>query len=290
MEAEKAWIIVSLMMFAVPPPRPPIFQSSQPLVFAHRGGSARGPENTLAACERGLASGADGLECDVHLSRDGIPVVIHDATLDRTTDLSGPVAERTAAELARADAAFHFAPDQGYPLRGRGIGVPTLDEVLQQSREARVIIEAKRGGPALARAIAELVARTNALHRVCVGSFDQKTLDALRALAPEIPTSGSEPEARWTLYRSWIRWPVASSQPHVAFQVPERAGRIRVASPTFVRQVHREGRVVQVWVVNEPADVRRLLDWGVDGIISDVPDVAVKVRDEWVADESANSL
>jgi glycerophosphoryl diester phosphodiesterase len=271
------------MMSTVPAPRPAIFQSSRPLVFAHRGGAARGPENTLAACERGMALGADGLECDVHLSRDGIPVVIHDAMLDRTTDLSGPVAERTAAELARADAAFHFAPDQGYPLRGRGIGIPTLEEVLQHCREARVIVEAKRGGPALARAIADLIARTQALDRVCVGSFDQATLDVLRALAPEIPTSGSELEARWTLYRSWLRWPGSSSQPHVAFQVPECVGRMRVTSPAFVRQVHREGRVVHVWVVNEPADMRRLLDWGVDGIISDVPDVAVAVRNEWIA-------
>ncbi len=271
-------------MSAVPPSRPAIFQSSRPLVFAHRGGAARGPENTLAACEKGLRLGADGLECDVHLSRDGIPVVIHDATLERTTNVAGPVAARTAAELAQADAAFHFAPDEGYPLRGQGIGVPTLEDLLQRFRDTRVIIEAKHGGVPLARAIAAVIARTDALHRVCVGSFHRGAVDAVRGVAPDIPTSASEWEVRWTLYRSWVRWPAISSSPHVAFQVPEHAGRLRVISPAFVRQVHREGRVVQVWVVDQAADVRRLLDWGVDGIISDVPDVAVKVRDAWAAE------
>jgi glycerophosphoryl diester phosphodiesterase len=271
------------MMCSVPPSRPAIVQTSRPLVFAHRGGAGRGPENTLAACEQALKWGADGLECDVHLSRDGVPVVIHDATLERTTDLTGPVAARTAAELARADAAFRFASNQGYPRRGQGIGVPTLEDLLERFADTRVIIEAKHGGLPLARALAAVIERTGATERVCVGSFHRGALDALRAVAPQIPTSASEWEVRWTLYRSWLRWPAISSCPHVAFQVPEHAGSLRVISPAFVRQVHREGRIVQVWVVDDPADVRRLLDWGVDGIISDVPDIAVSTRDEWLA-------
>lgn len=262
--------------------RPAVFTSQMPLVFAHRGGAARGPENTLAAFRRGLELGADGLECDVHLSRDGVPVVIHDATLDRTTDLSGPVAARTAAELAAADAAFHFAAEDGYPLRGQGIGVPTLEALLRRFPAARVIVEAKAGGPALARALAEVIARTGAAPRLCVGSFDAALLTAFRAAAPGVATSASEPEARWTLYRSWIRWPRPSPQPHVAFQVPERFGRLRVVSPAFVRQVHREGRTLQVWVVDAVADIERLLDWGVDGIVTDAPDVAVATRDAWL--------
>lgn len=250
-------------------------------MFAHRGGATRGPENTLAACERGIALGADGLECDVHLSRDGVPVVIHDETLDRTTNLTGPVTARTADELARADAAYHFMQDGGHPLRGHGIGVPTLEQLLRRFPDTRVIVEAKRGGARLARAIAVTIAHTGAADRLCVGSFDRVTLAAFRTIAPDVATSASEPEARWTLYRSWARWPIRSLAPHVAFQVPEHTGRLRVISPAFVRQVHREGRVVQVWVVDTVADVWRLLDWGVDGIISDVPDVAVKARDEW---------
>lgn len=266
----------------VPPRRPAIFQSSRPLVFAHRGGAARGPENTIAACERGLALGADGLECDVHLSRDDIPVVIHDATLERTTNLTGPVAALTAAELACADAAYHFAADDGYPLRGQGVGVSSLEDLLRRFPHTRVIVELKHGGLAMARALAAVIARTGAIDRVCVGSFHREALETLRSVAAEIVTSASAWEVRWTLYRSWVRLPMTSPRPHVAFQVPEHAGRLRVISPAFVRQVHREGRVVQVWVVDRPDDIRRLLDWGVDGIISDVPDVAVNERDAWI--------
>src|SRR4030095_2633215 len=119
----------------------PFFTSSGPDVFAHRGGAALAPENTLAAFERGLTLGADGIELDVHLSRDGAVVVHHDATVDRTTDGRGAVSGLTADELARLDAGYHFRGDSGdgHPFRGRGIGVPRLAEVLSRFRDARVI-------------------------------------------------------------------------------------------------------------------------------------------------------
>src|SRR3954466_10045111 len=110
----------------------PFFAASRPQVFAHRGGSALGPENTIAAFDMGMAAGADGLELDVHLSADGVVVVHHDPTLDRTTDASGPVAARTAAELARVDAGYRFTKNGEYPFRGQGIGVPTLAEVFRR--------------------------------------------------------------------------------------------------------------------------------------------------------------
>src|SRR3954469_1638128 len=118
--------------------RHPFFAASRPLVFAHRGGSALAPENTIAAFDNGLALGADGLELDVHLSRDGMVVVHHDATLERTTNGSGPLAALTADELARLDAGYHF---EGF--RGLTGGVPRLDAVLARYREARVIVELK---------------------------------------------------------------------------------------------------------------------------------------------------
>lgn len=258
-----------------------MFRSSYPLVFGHRGGAALAPENTLAAFERGLASGADGIECDVRLSRDGVPVVIHDATLDRTTDARGPVAACSARELARVDAGYRFAPGR-FPARGQGYGVPTLREVLDRFPEARVIIEMKVASDHLALAVADAINGADAVARVCVGSFHQRALDVLRREEPAIPTSGSVGETRWTLYRSWIGWPRPSTRPHVAFQVPERAGAHRVVSPRFVRQAHDEGRAVQVWVVDREEDCRRLLAWGVDGLISDRPDVAVSVRNQLV--------
>lgn len=235
----------------------------------------------MAAFARGVALGSDGVECDVHLSRDGVPVVIHDATLERTTDGAGAVSDLTAHELARVDAGFHFAADGAHPFRGAGIGVPRLEEVLRAFPEIRVIVEMKQGSTALARAVVDVLRRTDAVERVCVGSFYQNGLDVIRAADPGIATSASENEARWTLYRAWCRWPFGAPRPFVAFQVPQTAGRLRVVSPAFLRQAHRDGARVDVWVVDRPEDVVRLFDHGVDGVITDRPDLALAARDEW---------
>lgn len=255
-------------------------------MFAHRGGARLAPENTMVAIDNGMSLGSDGLEIDTQLSSDGIPVVIHDHTLDRTTDRTGPVSALTAADLARVDAGYRFEADGQYPFRGQGIGVPRLDEVLMKHQDARIIIEMKGGQRELARAVGDVVKRADAVDRVCVGSFYQASIDAIRLEHPEIHTSASQEEARWTLHRSWVRWPWTSKRKWMAFQLPEKAGRMRVVSPAFLRHVKREGHVVQVWVVNERADIERLLDWGVDGIISDRPDIAIATRDAWFSNRT----
>ncbi len=260
-----------------------MFVSDRPLVFGHRGGAKIGPENTLLAFARALAAGADGLECDVRLSADGVPVVIHDPTLDRTTDTTGPVSALTADELARVDATCRFQPTAPAQAVTEPVGVPTLQRVLEQFPGARVIIELKDTHEALARAVAGLVGSLAAEGRVCVGSFHRAVLEAVRSVAPGIVTSASLREAQLTLARSWLPLPRLGTAPYRAFQVPERSGRLRVVRPAFVRQAHREGAVVQVWVVDTPEDVRRLLAMGVDGLISDRPDLAVPARDAWVA-------
>ncbi|HEX8032056.1 MAG TPA: glycerophosphodiester phosphodiesterase [Vicinamibacterales bacterium] len=265
---------------------PPVFASRQPLVFAHRGGARLAPENTMPAFAKGLSFGADGLELDVQLSADGVPVVIHDHMLDRTTDRSGPVNGLTAAELEHVDAGFRFELDGEHPYRGQGVGVPVLDDVLATHRHARMIIEMKGGQPELARAVGHAIRKADAVWRTCVGSFYQRSIDAIREEFPDVITSASQEEARWSLHRSWVRWPWIKERPYFAFQVPEKAGRMRVVSRAFLRHVHREGHVVQVWVVNDGEDVQRLLDWGVDGIISDRPDIAVEARNEWLGSRS----
>lgn len=268
--------------------RVPVFESPRPLVFAHRGGARLAPENTMVALDHGLSFGADGLEIDVQLSADGVPVVIHDRTLERTTDHVGLVHNFTADELARVDAGHRFERQGAHPFRGQGHGVPTLAAVLARHRDTRVIIEMKGSEPELARAVARDVRAAAAVDRVCVGSFHQRSIVTLREETPEIVTSASQPEARWALHRSWVRWPWIGARPYVAFQVPERAGRLRVVTPTFIDQVHAEGQVIQVWVVNDKADIVRLLDWGVDGVISDRPDVAVKVNAAWYNERQAS--
>ena len=253
----------------------PFFSSPsvhRPLVFAHRGGSALAPENTLAAFDRGLALGADGLELDVHLARDGVVVVHHDATLDRTTSLRGPIAERTADELARADAGHQFCRGGAFPFRGTGLGVPRLAAVLARYRDARVIVELKVNSPELARAVIADVRAAHALDRVCLGSFGLRVLRAARALEPAIATSAAREEVRWALYRSWCRWPVRRA-PYAGYQVPEQSGLTRVVSPRFIAAAHRAGLAVQVWTVDAEPDARRLLGWGADALITDRPDI-----------------
>src|SRR5438874_5611235 len=119
------------------------FGDGRRLVFAHRGGSGLAPENTMAAFENGLALGADGLELAVHLSRDGIVVVHHDRTLDRTTDLHGPIARRSAEDLSRANAGYRFRSGDAdtFPFRDRALGVPTLIDVLDRYRDVPIIVE-----------------------------------------------------------------------------------------------------------------------------------------------------
>jgi glycerophosphoryl diester phosphodiesterase len=237
--------------------RHPFFDSSRPLVFAHRGGSALAPENTIRAFDNGVALGADGLELDVHLSRDGIVVVHHDRLLDRTTALRGPIAWRDAAELRRAE-------------------VPSLAEVLGRYRDRRIIVEMKVNHPELAAATLDVIRAAGAVERVCLGSFGRRVLRAARAIEPNIATSGAREEVRLALYRSWVRWPVSRTG-YCGYQIPEYAGRTRVVSPRFVDDAHRAGLGVQVWTVDTAEAAHRLLGWGVDALITDRPDVIVPI-------------
>jgi glycerophosphoryl diester phosphodiesterase len=259
---------------------PAVFATGRPLVFAHRGGAKLGPENTLAAFARGLDAGADGIECDVRRSADGVPVVIHDATVDRTTDRTGAVAAYSAAELARLDATCRFEPLAG-ATPPPATGIVPLAEVLHTFPQARFIVELKDDGAELAQAVADVVRAAAAAGRVCIGSFNRLAVRTVRAYAPELTTSASQPEAWALLLRSRVAWPRLTAPPFAALQVPEVAGRLRVTSPGFMRQVHREGCVVQVWTVDAADDVRRLFAWGADGVITDRPDLVVPVRDAW---------
>ena len=237
--------------------RHPFFESSRPLVFAHRGGAALAPENTMHAFDQAVALGADGLELDVHLSKEGTVVVHHDRTMDRTTNLCGAVSAHTASDLQRA-------------------GLPTLAAVLARHVDVRVIIEMKVNSAACAEAVLAVVRRMRARHRVCLGSFGRRVLRAARQIDPQVATSAAREEVRWALYRSWLGlspWRPA----YDGFQVPEFAGSTRVVSSRFVQAAHRAGLGVQVWTVDSTDVARRLIGWGVDALITDRPDVIVPV-------------
>lgn len=249
-----------------------------PLIYAHRGGAALRPENTIAAFDHGLACGAEGLEFDVHLSRDGIVVIHHDDTLDRTTNGRGPVAALTASELAALDAGYRFEDDDdtGFPFRGQGIGVPALRDVLRRYPGAHLIIELKVGGEELARRVVDEVRTAGAADRVAIGSFYPEAIDAVRRYEPGIATGAAKEETRWALYRSWIGLGIGKT-PYREFQVPEWAGYTPIVTRRFVAAAHRAGIPVKVWTVNGAEDMRRLVAIGVDALITDRPDVARSV-------------
>lgn len=264
------------------------FQASRPLVFAHRGGCALGPENTLVAFDRGLLAGADGLELDVHLSADGLAVVHHDAMLDRTTSASGPLAALTAAELARVDAGCRFEDGGTFPFRHQGVGIPTLADVLRRYPDTRIIVEMKVNTREMGEAVARDVRRAGAAERVCAAGYGARSAASARAALPEMASSASHAEVRVAVYRSWARWPVRRAR-YGAYQVPEHNGPIRIVSPRFIRDAHAAGLKVQVWTVDDEADMRRLLAWGADGLISNRPDAAVRVRDAFVNSQLPSS-
>ena len=237
----------------------------------------------MPAFERGLAAGADGLELDVHLSSDGVVVVCHDAMLDRTTDASGRIDRRTAAELSRVDAGYRWTDSQGnHPFRSCGIGVPRLCDVLGRFPDVPIIIEMKVDRPEMGQALAAEVLAASAVDRVCVASDGRRAIRAAREALPAMASSACRWEIRLALYRSWAHWPVGRAR-YGGYQVPETAGTIRVVSPTFVGHAHDAGLEVQVWTVDDAADMNRLLGWGVDALISNRPDLAVSVRDRFMS-------
>lgn len=264
---------------AAKPRRGHPYLAGAPLLIAHRGGLALAPENTLLALDRALRWwNADLLEVDVHATRDGEAVLIHDATLERTTDGHGAVADLALADVLRCDAGYRFTPDGGatYPFRGRGIRVPTLRQVLQTLPHARINVEIKdaRAQEPVWRAVAEHAA----CHRVLIAAEQLGRRDRFRRYPGPVSAAEQELKAFYVHHRA--RAAALYVAPADAFQMPERHSGRQVLSRCFVRDAHAKNVAVHVWTVNAPRDMHRLLEWGVDGIVTDRPDLLAAVLHE----------
>lgn len=254
------------------------YLAGAPLLIAHRGGSLLAPENTLPAFSRALDWwGADILELDVHRTRDDVAVVIHDETVDRTTDGRGPVAQYTLAELQRLDAGYRFAGPAGdFPFRGQGVRVPTLEEVLLAFPRARVNVEIKAA--AAQRAVWEVVHRLGATRRVLIAAGEHAARSRFAAYPGPVSASSRELLHFYACHRLRA---ASLCRPRVdALQMPEHHFGRRVLTPRLVREAHALNVAVHVWTVDDPDDMRRLLRWGVDGIVTDRPDVLARVLHE----------
>jgi glycerophosphoryl diester phosphodiesterase len=253
------------------------FSGPEPRLFAHRGASARAPENTLEAFRLAREQGASYLELDVHLSADSELVVIHDSSVSRTTGRRGRVENMTLAELRKLDAGFKFTMDHGrtFPYRGKGLRIPTLGEVLDAFPDMWITVEIKPTRTRVAEALAQTLRAHRAEDRVIVASHEHELLAAFRAVSPSVGTSFSKDEVREFLLRLRGGTMGGYRPPGVAFQVPEYKGLRRVVSKPVIEAIHRLGVEVHVWTVNEPVHIARLLSWGVDGIMTDDPARAI---------------
>ena len=254
-----------------------------PTNFAHRGASLTAPENTLEAFRLAARSGAGGLELDVHTTSDGRIVVIHDNSVDRTTEGTGLVRRMTLYEIQSLDAGYRFNPDGGpaYPYRGRGVRVPELGEVLRDFPGHKVNIDIKEEQPGVEVDLLETIKDVDAGDRVLVVSEMPAVVGRVRKLSGNsISTGASRREIRDFYRLSRLRLEFLVRPPYDALQVPVEYGGRELVTPRFLKAAHDRGVRVDVWTIDEPDEMRRLLDLGVDVIMTNRPEVLEGVLGE----------
>jgi glycerophosphoryl diester phosphodiesterase len=260
------------------------------IAYAHQGGAWEAPSSTRFAIRKALEAGATGIELDVHATSDGCLVVCHDGTVDRTTNSTGEIAEMTLADLRKLDNAYWWAPGAdvtpgldptSYPYRSKApddhdFRIATLAEALAVIDEFPVVVvnlDIKGTAPQVKPYEERLARELEALchtRDVIVASFNDRATENFRALAPEIATSAGT-LASAEFWRAAHQGEEIGDLDYVALQVPQRHGDLEVVDDVFVRAAHDHGIAVHVWTVNDQIEMEKLLDLGVDGIISDLP-------------------
>ncbi|MCS6900192.1 MAG: glycerophosphodiester phosphodiesterase [Myxococcales bacterium] len=241
-----------------------------PLLFAHRGASLELPENTLPAFRLGLKLGASVLETDVHVTRDGHPVLAHDPSGYRMAGEDAWIRDCTLAQIKRWDAGRNFVDSSGQrPFEGKGFEIPTLEETLAEFPEARFNIDIKPRSIQDAAAVLRVLGRAGASHRVRLASFHSAVIRYIREEGYPGGTSLGSSECAWLalapapLLRMY--------PPGTAAQIPTRLGPVAADTPAFLDRCHRLGLQVHFWTINDPEEARRLLALGADGIMTDDP-------------------
>lgn len=251
--------------------RHPYLDHPSPVAIAHRGGTEHAPENSVAAFRAASEAGFRYLETDVHLTADGVVVAFHDEVLDRVTDARGSIAEMTWDEVRSARI-------------GGTEQIPTLDELLEEFPDARFNIDPKSDHVVIP--LVAVLRRHRAVERICVGSFSDERLARLRSLlGPELCSSAGPREIAGFLASSATGLGRSGAPAFRCLQVPVRQGRVEIVTPALVERAHSLGRPVQVWTIDDPTEMHRLLDMGVDGIMTDLPSVLRGVLEErgaWV--------
>jgi glycerophosphoryl diester phosphodiesterase len=273
--------IIVAHLAASPAPDHPFFDQfsadQYPLVIAHAG-SELYPTDTMYALEKYAAMGVDILEMDVHMTADGEIILIHDDTLDRTTDGTGDVRQMTLAEIQAYDAGYYWTKDdQTYPFRGMGITVPTLRQVFETFPEFAMIIEIKQDTPSMAAPLCDLIHQYNMQVKVIIPSFSHAALQEFRQTCPEVATAASEDEVRDFVIRGFLLMAGTITPQYQALQVPESRDGIPIVTRLFLWFAHNRNVQVHIWTINEAEDMQRFIDKGLDGIMTDRTDTLLEI-------------
>ena len=282
------WIILALIVIGTilrlaskPAAELPYYQaeSNRPLVIAHQGGDGVWPGETMFAYQHAADLGVDVLEMDIHITKDGELILMHDETVDRTTDGTGEIESMTLAELKQLDAGYDWTPDEGktFPFRGQGITVTTLEEVFQSFPDKNMTIEIKKSNTSMIKPFCELIRQHDMQDKVLVASFYDDKMKEFRAECPEVATSSAKQETTVFVLMSKAFLSGFYSPKFNSLQVPEESGGITVMTPSFVKASHARGLAVEVWTINDVDTMQKLIDWDVDGLITDRPDLMMEL-------------
>ena len=251
----------------------------RPTVIAHQGGDRLWPGNTLFAFQKAAAMGADVIETDLRQSKDGVLIISHDETVDRISNGTGRLLDLTYEQLKKLDAGYNWSPDGGktFPYRGQGINYISLEDVFRALPEMRFNIDMKQNDPPIDEALCKLIRKYDMQNKVVAASFSHKNTTAFRRLCPEVTTAADVAETRNFVLLNFIglsRWLKPQFQ---AFQVPTSSGGIPIITRRFINAAHARNIRVEVWTIDDPEEMRRLIAMGVDGIMSDRPDLLMEV-------------
>ncbi len=250
-----------------------------PLVIAHQGGDGIWPGETMLAYQNSVNLGVDVLEMDIHITEDGVLVLMHDETVDRTTDGSGEIESMTLEELKKLDAGYDWSTDDGatFPFRGKGLTVTTLEEVFTAFPDKHMTIEIKKTNASMTQPFCELIRKHKMEDKVLAASFYDDKLKEFRKECPEVATSSAKNETTAFVLLTKPFLGSFYSPKFFSLQVPEESGGITVMTPAFVKTAHERNLAVEPWTINDAETMKKLIDWGVDGIITDRPDILMEV-------------
>jgi len=274
--------IISLLINPRTPDTNYYNNSPSTLVMAHQGGDGVWPGDTMYAFAHAVEIGADVLEMDAHITKDGNIVLMHDEAVDRTTDGSGLIEDLTLAEIKKLDAAYDWSIDDGqtFPFRGQGVDVPTLDELFEGFPQIRYVIEIKLTTNPIDKPLCDLIRSHGMQDKVIVASFHDEAMTNFRTTCPEVATSASRGEVTRIVLLGKVFLSGLVTPHYQTIQPPfdpEDSLNIPIMTKRFIRESHAKNIHVEPWTVNDPELMRQYIEWGVDGIITDRPDLMIEI-------------